>query len=318
MGREIDYLRISVTDRCNLRCRYCMPAEGVRLLAHEEILSYEEILQICRLVTGLGVRKFKVTGGEPLVRKGICDFIAALKRLPRVERVTLTTNGVLLAKFMTKLLEAGIDGINLSLDTLDRKRYAEITRHDLLPAVWEGLEAAKVLDNFKLKINCVIMPSASEDWLQLAALAKDHPLAVRFIEHMPIGEEQTLNFIPEAEVKSILEKTYGPLILEGKILGAGPAVYYRLEGFQGRIGFISALSHKFCHRCNRLRLTSSGFLKTCLQYNTGVDLRPLLTRSPEKIAQAVAEAIANKPAEHFFDRSELPSREEATMSQIGG
>ena len=295
-----------------------MPAEGVKPLAHEEVLSYEDILYICSILTGLGIKRFKITGGEPLVRHGVCDFISTLKSLEKVERVTLTTNGLLLAKYMPQLIESGIDGINLSLDTLNRQRYAEITRHDLLSSALQGLEAAKVLDDFKLKINCVIMPSASEDWLQLAALAKDHPLAVRFIEHMPLGGMINSQCTLEDEVKSVLEGAYGRLTLEEQTLGAGPAVYYRLEGFQGRIGFISALSHKFCRYCNRLRLTSSGFLKTCLQYNAGVNLRPLLRESSERITQAIAEAIKNKPAEHFFNKSELPLREEATMSQIGG
>lgn len=318
MGREIDYLRISVTDRCNLRCRYCMPEEGVKPLRHEEILSYEELLYICRILTGLGVGSFKVTGGEPLVRRGICEFISALKAADGVERVTLTTNGVLLAEHMPDLLRAGIDGINLSLDSLDCRRYAEITRRDLLPAVLRGLEAARALPAFRLKLNCVILPDSAEDWLKLADLAGDREIAVRFIERMPLGGAGNFELTPEAEVRSVLESAYGPLIPVERRLGPGPAVYYRPEGFKGLIGFISAMSHKFCRSCRRLRLTSAGFLKTCLQYEAGVNLRPLLAGGAERLRQAAAEAIYRKPAEHFFDISELPQRERAAMNRIGG
>lgn len=318
MGREIDYLRISVTDRCNLRCRYCMPEEGVTPLRREEILSYEELLRLCRIFIDLGVNRFKVTGGEPLVRRGICDFIAALKAVEGVDSVTLTTNGALLAGYMPALLRAGIDGINISLDSPERRRYAEITRRDLLPEVLRGLEAAAALPAFKLKLNCVILPSASEDWLKLADFAGDREIAVRFIERMPLGGAGNFELTSEAEVKSVLESVYGPLIPVERRLGPGPAVYYKLEGFKGLIGFISALSHKFCRSCRRLRLTSTGFLKTCLQYEAGVNLRPLLAEGADRLRQAAAEAIYRKPAEHFFDISELPQRERAAMNRIGG
>ena len=295
-----------------------MPEEGIRELRHEDILSYEEILRLCRVFICLGVNKFKVTGGEPLARRGVCEFIAALKALPGAESVTLTTNGVRLAEFMPALTKAGIDGINVSLDSPDRRRYAEIARRDLLPAVLEGLEAAAVLPDFRLKLNCVILSANADDWLGLAEMARDRALAVRFIERMPLGVAERAEQIGEAEVRSALEAAYGPLQPEELPLGPGPAVYYKLEGFKGRIGFISALSHKFCRSCRRLRLTSSGFLKTCLQYSTGVNLRPLLAESPEKARQAAAEAIERKPAEHFFGKSELPFRDGAAMNQIGG
>ena len=187
LGRNIDYLRISVTDRCSLRCTYCMPEDGVQWLPHEEILRYEELLRLCRIFVSLGITKFKLTGGEPLVRKGVADFIRSLKQIDGVQSVTLTTNGVDLKNQLPALLDAGIDGINLSLDTLDRARFAARTRRDCLDQVLEGMYAALAVPGLNFKLNCVSMAGAEEDWIALAALAKDRPLTVRFIELMPIG-----------------------------------------------------------------------------------------------------------------------------------
>ena len=318
LGRNIDYLRISVTDRCSLRCTYCMPEAGVQWLEHDAILRYEDLLRLCRIFVSLGIKKFKITGGEPLVRKGVADFIAALHKIDGVESVTLTTNGVDLAPQLPALLDAGVDGINLSLDTLDRARFAERTRRDCLPQVLQGLEAALAVPGLNLKLNCVSMAGCAEDWLALAALAKERNVTVRFIELMPIGMGQGSTPCTEAEVSAALEAEYGLLTPYDTPLGNGPAHYFTLPGFTGKIGFISAVSHGFCDRCNRVRLTASGYLKTCLQYDTGADLAALLSQPDETIRTAVADAIGRKPASHQFTSAVVQNGEKHIMSQIGG
>ena len=317
-GRNIDYLRISVTDRCSLRCTYCMPEEGVRWLPHTEILRYEELLRLCRIFASLGVTKFKLTGGEPLVRKGLADFIRSLRKIDGVQSVTITTNGVDLKHQLPALLDAGIDGINLSLDTLDPARFAERTRRDCLPQVLEGLNAALAVPGLNLKINCVSMAGAEDDWIALAALAKDRPLTVRFIELMPIGMGQGSAPCTEAEVSAALERVYGPLTPYDSPLGNGPAHYCSLPDFKGKIGFISAVSHQFCERCNRVRLTASGYLKTCLQYDVGAALAPLLKESDDVIRAAIEDAVSRKPVSHQFSNPSPEHREGRIMSQIGG
>ena len=317
-GRSIDYLRISVTDRCNLRCVYCMPEDGVEWLPHARILRYEDYLRLCRIFVSLGITKFKITGGEPLVRKGVADFISALKGIDGVQSVTLTTNGVDLKAQLPALLAAGVDGINLSLDTLDRGRFCERTRRDALPQVLEGLEAALAVPELNLKLNCVSMAGAEEDWLALAALAKEHPVTVRFIELMPIGMGSGERPTTEAEVSAVLQAAFGTLTPYDAPLGNGPAHYFSLPDFRGKIGFISAVSHAFCDHCNRVRLTASGYLKTCLQYDVGADLSALLQQPDEVIRAAVEEAVGRKPVSHQFQTSAVENGETRIMSQIGG
>ena len=320
-ARTIDYLRISVTDRCNLRCVYCMPEDGVQWIPHNAVLSYEEILRLCRVFAGLGLSKIKLTGGEPLVRLGIDALIADIKAIPGISCVTLTTNGVLLADQLSGLVSAGLDGVNISLDTLDREQFRAITRRDELDRVLAGLNAALDCPGLNVKINCLPMGSNDNQLVPMVALAKDRPLSVRFIEVMPIGLGKDLEYRSEAEVRAILEAHYGPMTpFHGK-LGNGPCHYFSLPGFVGKVGFISALSHQFCSECNRVRLTSEGFLKTCLQYELGVDLKALMDegRDDEFLAQAVQQAIYNKPLQHHFaDTSGQQSLEHHGMSQIGG
>lgn len=318
LGRNIDYLRISVTDRCSLRCTYCMPETGVEWLPHTKILRYEDLLRLCRIFVSLGITKFKITGGEPLVRKGIAGFIAQLKAIDGVRSVTITTNGVSLTEQLPALLDAGIDGINLSLDTIDRERFAALTRRDCLPQVLEGLDAALAVPGLNLKINCVAAPGCAEDWIALAALAKEQGVTVRFIELMPIGMGQAGVSCSEAEVAAALEAVYGPMTPYDTPLGNGPAHYCTLPGFRGKIGFISAVSHAFCDHCNRVRLTAPGYLKTCLQYDTGADLAALLQEPDETIRAAIAAAIERKPASHQFHASAVDGGETHIMSQIGG
>ncbi len=317
-GRCIDYLRVSVTDRCSLRCTYCMPADGVPWLSHGEILSYEEILRLVRLFANIGVKKIKITGGEPLVRKGVAGLIREIKAIPGIEQVTLTTNGVALKEQLPDLLSAGVDAINLSLDTLDRERFAAITRRDALPQVLEGLEAALGAPGLNLKLNCVAQAGREDDWLALAELAKAHPIALRFIEPMPIGLGEGVTVCSEEEIRAALEGKFDPLTPYDGKLGNGPAQYYTLPDFAGKIGFISAVSHQFCDRCNRVRLTATGYLKTCLQYDVGADLRPLLAESDEVLQKAIAAAIGCKPEAHQFTADRVENREAHIMSQIGG
>ncbi len=319
-GRSIRYLRVSVTDRCNLRCRYCMPEEGITWVDHSAILSYEQILRLVRLAAGLGVEKVRLTGGEPLVRKGLVGLVRGIKATGGIRTVSLTTNGVLLAEQLPALLEAGLDGVNLSLDTLDRDQFAALTRRDELPRTLEGLEAALAAPGLTVKLNCV--PSGDNDaqLVPLAALARDRDLTVRFIELMPIGLGDTLTRRTEDEVLSRLEKAFGPAIPCPSDPLAGPSRNVTFPGFRGQVGFISAVSHQFCQSCNRVRLTATGFLKTCLQYDHGVDLKALLDTGADDAAllEAMAEAIGRKPASHHFGGSRQARDEGRNMNQIGG
>lgn len=318
-GRTIDYLRISVTDRCNLRCQYCMPAQGVPFVPHAEILQYEEILRLMPAFRALGFRKVKLTGGEPLLRSGLQTLVAGLYQAG-FEQVTLTTNGILLPQTLPALRAAGLSAVNISVDTLDRAQFAAITRRDLLDQVLDGIDAALQTPDLTVKLNCVPIVQDPENLVRLALLAKAHPLHVRFIEMMPIGAGKDCQSYDEAEILRILTARFGPAEPVGGVLGNGPAHYYELTGFQGRIGFISAVSHQFCGACNRIRLTSEGFLKTCLQYGAGVDLKALLRSgaSDERIREAIAQAIWEKPGAHHFLQTEQPSDEHRWMSGIGG
>ncbi len=319
-GRRIDYLRISVTDRCNLRCRYCMPETGIPSVSHSEILSYDEIERIVSCAAGLGISKIKITGGEPLVRKNCPRLIRQLKAIPGIEHITLTTNGVLLAEQISELAEAGLEGVNISLDTLDPETFRTITRRDGLEQVLSGMDAAVNFPGIRVKINCVPMEINREEYARLALLAKNRPVDVRFIEMMPMGYGKQYPVIDEPAVIGILEKEFGPLTENTEARGFGPAHYYSIENFTGRIGFISALSHKFCSSCNRVRLTSDGFLKQCLQYPDGTDLKSLIRRgcSDAELKETMEKTISGKPKSHQFGQDVSGSSEKKTMSQIGG
>ena len=244
-GREIDYLRISITDRCNLRCVYCMPEDGICQVSHKEILTYDEIQRICSCITTLGIKKIKLTGGEPLTRKNCSTLVRTLKELPEIEKVTLTTNGMLLKEQIQELAEAGIDNINISLDTVDKAKFEKITRRKGLSKVLEGLEEALKYPNIGLKINCVPVVEEPENLVAVAKLAKEYPIHVRFIEMMPIGYGKEFLFRGESEICEILEKAYGRMTPISMRYGNGPCHYYEISGFLGKIGFISAMTHKF-------------------------------------------------------------------------
>lgn len=320
-GRKIDYLRISVTDRCNLRCIYCMPEDGIRLTEREKILQEPEILRICRVMSELGITKIKITGGEPLVRPRIPGLIRQIKEIPGIQKVTLTTNGILLKDQMQALAESGLDSLNISLDTLDRECFCKITRRDLLDGTLDGIKEAMKYPEVQLKINCVPLGLEEQDLCGIAEFARKNPVHVRFIEMMPIGLGSRFPMVSEAQIRQRIEEKYGRLTPYYQPRGNGPCRYYEAPGLIGKIGFISAVSHKFCDTCNRVRLTSDGFLKTCLQYDFGVSLKPLLEQriSDEALWEVMREAIKNKPKAHHFNEDRKKREDEVKgMSQIGG
>ncbi len=320
-GREIDYIRISVTDRCNLRCRYCMPEEGVESISHDRILRFAEIVRIAEAAAALGISKIKLTGGEPLVRRGIVSLVRELKQVPGIREITMTTNGVLLGEMYEDLLEAGLTAVTISLDTLDPKEYARMTRRDEFARVMASLEKAVKDGRIPVKINCVSYRREDPQELRnIALLAKEYPVHVRFIEMMPIGLGKQFAWLSQEELMEILRPATGVLIPVEEVLGNGPARYFRAEGFAGRVGFISAISHRFCDGCNRIRITSEGYLKSCLQYETGIDLREALAaEDPQRLKEAMAEGIRRKPHQHHFtEQGEIPQEERHKMSQIGG
>lgn len=318
-GREIDYVRISVTDRCNLRCRYCMPETDIRFLPQEELMTDGEICLICRELANLGIRRVKLTGGEPLLRDGIDRLAAAVRQIPGIEQVTLTTNGVLLGDYAARLAAAGVAGINVSLDTTDAGRYERLTGSACLDQVLEGIRTA-LKHGLTVKINCVPMRGGAmeEDIVGVAALAREMPVHVRYIEMMPVGRGQTADGPGEEQIRSVLERRFGVLHLFADSLGNGPGVYRSLEGFQGKIGFISAVSHPFCGSCNRIRLTADGRLKTCLQYGAQTELRPLLRNGSAELRRTLEAAILEKPRCHHFEEENICGGEQRQMFQIGG
>ena len=322
MGRKIDYLRISVTDRCNLRCIYCMPESGVKLVDRSMLLRQEEILRITEVMAQLGICKIKLTGGEPLLYCRMPELVEQMKAIPGIRKVTVTTNGILLKEQMAQLAKAGVDGINISLDTLDRECFRQITRRDLLDKSLEGVREALRYPEVSVKINCVPLGSEEQEICSVAQIARENPVHVRFIEMMPIGYGTEFSGITEDRLKEILEQRFGKLVpYKGEALGNGPCRYYEAEGFQGKLGFISAVSHKFCGECNRIRLTSQGYLKTCLQYTAGRDLRAIIRNggTDEELKDVIRAALNEKPdGHHFLEKAKDDDTEKLCMSQIGG
>lgn len=313
-NRKIDYLRISLTDRCNLHCRYCQP-EISEHVPHNEILRYEELLRICRAALQLGIRKFKITGGEPLLRKGCSDFIASLKQTDGVEQVTLTTNGTLLAQQLPALIQAGVDSINVSLDTLNAAYYTELTGGSL-SSVLQALQELHVA-GIPFKLNCVpLAENGPADIMQLLKLANQYQAPMRFIELMPLDCNTNLRGVSGSEIRSLLEQAGLQLQPDAQRYGNGPANYWRISGYKMPVGFIEPLHNKFCAVCNRVRLTSIGMLKPCLYSNEGMNLKRLLRDggSDADLLQAMQEIIYAKPAGHSFEVEAASFN----MSQIGG
>ena len=320
-SRGIEYLRISVTDRCNFRCLYCMPEEGIESISHKDILTFDEIERVVRIMAKLGVKKIKLTGGEPLVRKNLVHLVKDIHSIPGIEEITLTTNGFLLNNQLEALIEAGMTSINISLDTLNKQRFEEITRVDGMEEVLKAIYKTAHSPLKSVKVNALVAQNLNEeDLIRLVTLAKDDPIHVRFIELMPIGLGKTLKPIKKEELMQRMESVYGQLIPYTGRLGNGPSKYYTLDGFKGKIGFISAISECFCEKCNRIRLTSEGFLKLCLHSAKGIDLKEPLRQGmvDEELEKMIMDAIQDKPVRHQFGEIANSPIEKRVMAQIGG
>lgn len=329
-GRKIDYLRISLTDRCNLRCIYCMPEEGVPFRSHESILRIEEIADFTRRAAQAGIRRVRLTGGEPLIRKGVVDLVREIAATPGIEDISLTTNGVLLPKMAADLKDAGLTRVNISLDTLDPAQFTYVTRLGKIEDVFAGIDAALENGFDPVKINAVAVRSLDQDFFGFAKLSLDRPLHVRFIEYMPVGESSggtgagwtEEDIVPASEIIERINEgaiaagigALEPVTDDDLPSGAGPAIYYRLPGAKGTVGFISAMSNHFCSSCNRLRLTADGKIRPCLFSDREIDvMEAIRSDDSEAIDHAIEEAIGIKPDEHHEERGT-----ERRMSQIGG
>ena len=322
-GRPINYLRISITDRCNLRCIYCMPSEGVHQRDMSELLTFEEIETVVRAAAELGISKVRLTGGEPLVRLGVVDLVAMLSRIPGIDDLSMTTNGTLLADQAEALAQAGLNRVNISLDTLKPDRFEHITQRGRLDDVLAGIEAAKAAGLNPIKVNVVVMRGLNEDEVvDFARLTVDNGWHVRYIEMMPIGAGPAWSvesYVPISEIQKWITEAMGPMQPATMKQGNGPARYYRIaNSTEGTIGFISPITEHFCHECNRLRLTADGRLRPCLLANTELDLRAILRNdgTDESIREFLREAIRQKPKKHHLEQKICPQGR--TMSEIGG
>lgn len=323
-GRSIDYLRISVTDRCNFRCIYCMPSEGVKFQKHDQILRYEEIISVVKAAVQFGVTKVRVTGGEPLVRFGIVDFIAMLREIPEITDISMTTNGYFLQKYALPLKKAGLNRVNVSLDTLNPELFSKITRGGDFNQVWNGILAAEEAGLDPIKINLVAVKGMNDhEILDFAELSVDHPWHIRYIELMPVKNQVPWgDGFPDSE-EGYISTTDMLKMFAGKGLetsqswvGNGPARIYQLPGAKGFIGFISPLEEEhFCKRCNRMRLTADGNLRPCLMSDEEIQLLPVL-REGGDITPLFAQAIHQKPKKHELSNHIQPKNR--SMMQIGG
>ncbi len=318
-GRKINYLRLSVTDRCNLRCSYCMPPEGIAKRSHSDMLSYEEMFTIARAAVGLGIEKIRVTGGEPLVRKGVVPFLARLAAIPGLKQLVLTTNGLLLDELAIPLRDAGVQRLNISLDSLRPEVFARITRCGDLPRLLAGITAAERA-GFPIKLNAVVMRGINDDeLLEFAAMTLDRPITVRFIEYMPAIKEPGWQglVMPGEEILDRVAARY-PLsrLAQGEL--SGPAREFRIDGACGTIGIITPLSEHFCGDCNRIRVTSTGTARSCLFSDAEVDLKPYLgTDDTEALTAALRGIVVAKPGRHRLSVAES-DHDAFTMAAIGG
>ncbi len=326
-NREINYLRVSVTDRCNLRCSYCMPKEGVSLIGHDDILRYEELLRIIHVAADTGISKVRITGGEPLVRRGVCDFIASMSRTEGLNDISLTTNGILLAAFAERLFAAGVRRINISLDSLNAEKYTRITRGGDLLAVLSGINEVQRIGFSPIKINIVAIKGFNEDEvMDFAELSLRNPYQIRFIELMDVGRhslDHSGRYLSNKVIREIISSRYLLERANGiRTKMDGPAEIYRISGSAGEIGFISPLSKQFCDSCNRLRLTANGRLRACLLSDDDVDLRsPLRSGCDDAgLSELIRNAIAKKPIQHTLACDEDGHIKKCMkgMSSIGG
>ena len=341
-GRDINYLRIAVTDKCNFRCIYCMPADGVVPRAHDELLSAEEIARFVRLVAGEGIRRVRLTGGEPLVSRRTIPLIRDIRAIPQIEDISLTTNGALLPKLAPQLKDAGLNRVNISLDTLDPTLFGKITRLGRLEQTMAGIDAALAWGFEPVKVNCVVVRRLNQDVAALARLTVDRPIHLRFIEYMPIGDEHTSSHravdphaptlnpelwdasdtVPSDELRARINVgataaglgELEPLDINDAPAGAGPARYWHFPGAAGTVGFISAMSNHFCANCNRLRLTADGNVRPCLFSDAEYSVRDALRRGDDmRVLSIWRDAVAHKPQEHAIIEGT-----QRFMSQIGG
>lgn len=325
-NRDINYLRISVTDRCNLRCTYCRPIEGVSLKGHDDILRYEEILRVVSRAVTLGFVKVRLTGGEPLVRRGFVEFAVDLKKIKGLEDISLTTNGILLAKYAEGIFNAGITRINISLDSLDRGKYAQITRGGNLDDVFHGIAAAEKVGFSPIKINTVIVRGFNDnEVLDFARLARGKPFQIRFIEVMPVSQVNTghpEDFLPNHQLLETISRHFRLTPLKGKKHKSdGPARIYKLQNGLGEIGFIDPVSDHFCETCNRLRLMADGKLRACLLKDEEVDLKAALRQncSDGELDELIRRAVRLKPEKHDLDCTDRHLKKcHRDMSDIGG
>lgn len=321
-GRHINYMRISVTDRCNLRCQYCMPEDGVQDLGHGRILSLEDLARLARISAQVGIRKVRLTGGEPLVRKNITGLIQCIADIPEIDDIALTTNGILFPGMAEELKAAGLKRVNISMDTMKEERFAYITRRGGLNLVREAVFKALELEMHPVKINMVVIRGFNDDEIgSFARLAYEYPLHVRFIEYMPVGDLvfwKPDRIVSSQEILDRLQLDY-ELTPEKAVEGNGPARYYHIAGGAGSLGFISPMSHQFCSECNRIRLTADGKLRGCLYAKQEVDLKAALERgaSDEELQELFLTAIKAKPAHHDMN-SGWGQQNFRKMYQIGG
>jgi len=319
-GRRINYLRLSVTDRCNLRCRYCMPADGVEKLTHGAILSYEELFHIARAAVAIGVEKIRVTGGEPLVRKGIVPFLERVAAISGLRQLVLTTNGVLLPEMAVELRQAGVQRLNVSLDSLKPETFRAITRTGDVERVLAGIDAAVAAGFPAPKINMVVMRGVNDDEvLEFARLTIDRPYTVRYIEYMPATREENWQrlCIPAREILDRIAAVHDLEPVEKGAM-AGPSRDFRIRGAAGTIGVISAISGHFCNECNRIRITSTGMAKSCLFADEGLDLKPFLAgNDPVVLEDALRRLVGGKPARHGMD-GEKAEHTPFSMARVGG
>ena len=320
--RQITYLRLSITDHCNLRCQYCLPEKNSVFYNNNDLLSSDEIEKIIKAFSIIGIKKVRITGGEPLVRNDFQEILKKINNISAIEKIAITTNGFNLLENLDNFKSNGLSRINISLDSLNPKRYKEITRGGDFEKVFNTIVKASSMNFEKIRLNVVIMKNVNDDEiLDFVNLTKDLNISVRFIEVMPIGEGKKFTSVKNLEILNYIQEKF-TLEKISNLSTDGPASYYKVPGFLGEIGFISPLSNKFCETCNRVRVTSTGFLKLCLHYNKGIDLLPYLKDniSVENLSDIIKEAIYDiKPKEHYMDSCEdAEDIESKDMNKIGG
>ena len=314
---NVNYLRISVTDRCNLRCFYCMPQEGIQLKKHKDIMSYEDIYKVTQVAAEIGITKIRITGGEPLVRLGVEELIGKINSIPKIDDISLTTNGVSLYNKVKKLKEKGLDRVNISLDTLDRSQFKEITGRDHLNKVLKSIDEAKELGLTPVKVNTVLIKGVNDNQIdEFLKFMDEKDIILRFIEYMPIGSEKDqANYIKIADIKEVLKQKYE--LIPAEVQGNGPAKYYKIKGLNGKLGFISPFSHNICSECNRLRLTADGKIRSCLlkEEETSLYNDKNLVES-KKIKEILLKSIQKKSPHYGYE--EVFANNNKNMNSIGG